>query len=156
MIPCDAALSINQQKSSCLYFHVHSTQMWNQFNSGIDGKFQYWNCLPYILAYKSIFLPSEKGVPRSIRLIYRSYFLPAKGKMFSAILDTQHYRVQPNKSQSRNKIVISLPTIRILRDFKPILTSTYTVSICPRKELQGEKLTSTYLLGRLIHMYKSI
>jgi len=30
------------------------------------------------------------------------------------------------------------------------LTPTYTVSICLRKELQGQKLTSTYLPGRLI------
>ena len=33
------------------------------------------------------------------------------------------------------------------------LTSTYTVSTCLRKELQGQKLTSTYLPGRLICEY---
>ena len=33
------------------------------------------------------------------------------------------------------------------------LTSIYTVSICLRKELQGKKLTLTYLLGRLIPEY---
>jgi len=33
------------------------------------------------------------------------------------------------------------------------LTSTYMVSICWRKELQGKKVTSTYLLGWLIHEY---
>jgi len=33
------------------------------------------------------------------------------------------------------------------------LTSTYTVSICPGKELQGQKLTSTYLPGWLIGKY---
>ena len=33
------------------------------------------------------------------------------------------------------------------------LTLTYTMSICLRKELQGQKLTSTYLPGRLIHEY---
>jgi len=39
---------------------------------------------------------------------------------------------------------------------KPILqksTLTYTVGICRRMEFQGKKVTSTYLLGRLIHKY---
>jgi len=38
----------------------------------------------------------------------------AEGKMFSAILDTQHCRVQPNKSKSRYKIVTPLPTNPLL------------------------------------------
>ena len=33
------------------------------------------------------------------------------------------------------------------------MTSPYTVSIGPRKELQGQKPTSTYLPGRLIREY---
>ena len=48
--------------------------------------------LPYILAY----FGSEKGAPRST-------------STYSAILDPQHYRMQPNNSQSQNKSVTSLP-----------------------------------------------
>ena len=70
--------------------------------------------VPYILAYKSIFWVVKREFPEAPRLIRASYFLPAEGKMFSAILDTQHYRIQPNKSQSRNKIVTSLPTNPLL------------------------------------------
>ena len=41
--------------------------------------------------------------------------------MFSAILVTQHYRIQPNKSQSRNKIVTSLPTNPLLFNKEPLI-----------------------------------
>ena len=58
----------------------------------------------------------EKGAPRST-LTY-IYFLPAEGRMFSAIFDTQtllcDYRIQPNKSQSHNKIITLLPTNPLL------------------------------------------
>ena len=59
--------------------------------------------VPYILPVKSI-LGRERA----------SYFLPAEGKMFWAILNTQHYRIQPNKSQSWNTIITSLPTNPLL------------------------------------------
>ena len=68
----------------------------------------------YILVYKSIFWVVKREFPEVPRLIRRSYFLPAEGKEFSAILDTQHYRIQPNKSQSQNKFVTSLPTNPLL------------------------------------------
>ena len=55
----------------------------------------------------------KREFPEVPRLIRVSYFLPAEGKMFSTILDTEHYRVQPNKSRDRNKIT-SLPTNPLL------------------------------------------
>jgi len=61
-----------------------------------------------------IFLVVQGEFSEAYRLIHASYFLPAEGKMFSAILDTQRYRIQPNKSQSQNKIVTSLPTNPLL------------------------------------------
>jgi len=61
--------------------------------------------LLYILSYKSIFWVGKREFSEATRLIRVSYFLPAEGKMFSAILDTQHYRIQPTKSQSWNKMV---------------------------------------------------
>jgi hypothetical protein len=64
--------------------------------------------IPYILTYKSIFRVGKRECPEAPQLICVSYFLPAEGNMFSAILDTQHYRVQPNMSQSWNKIVTLL------------------------------------------------
>jgi len=70
--------------------------------------------IPYILAYKSIFWVGKREFPEAPRVICASYFIPAEGKMFSAILGTQHYRIQPNKRQSRNKIVPSLPTNPLL------------------------------------------
>ena len=66
----------------------------------------------YILAYKSIFWVVKGEFPETPLLIRRSYFLPAEGKMFSAILDTQRYRIQPNKSQSPNKIISLLSIIQ--------------------------------------------
>jgi len=63
----------------------------------------------------SLFFWVVKGeFPEASWLIRASYFLPAEGKMFSAILDTQHYRIQLNKSQSWNKIVTPLPTNPLL------------------------------------------
>jgi len=38
------------------------------------------------------------------QLIRASYFLPTEGNMFWAILDTQHLRIQPNKSQRQTKL----------------------------------------------------
>ena len=70
------------------------------------------NVLSYILVYKSIFWIVKREFPEAPWLICRSYFLPAEGKMFSAILDT--HRIQSNKSQSQNKIVTSLPTNPLL------------------------------------------
>jgi len=58
---------------------------------------------PYILAYRSIFWLGKR-FSEATRLIRALCFLLAEGKMFSAILDTQHYRTQPNKSQSWNKL----------------------------------------------------
>jgi len=52
----------------------------------------------------------KRELSGATRLICTLYFLPAEGKMFSAILDTQHYGIQPNKSQSQNKIITLLPT----------------------------------------------
>ena len=60
--------------------------------------------------YKLIFWVVKRELPEAPRPICPSYFLPPEGKMFSTILDTQHYRIQTNKKQSRNKIVTSLPT----------------------------------------------
>ena len=70
--------------------------------------------IPYILAYKSIFWVGKREFSEATRLIHVSYFLPAEGKMFLAILDTQHYRIQYNKRQSRNKIITSLPNNPLL------------------------------------------
>jgi len=41
----------------------------------------------------------------------------------------------------------------ILSQYLTSTYTTYTVSICLRKELQGKKLASTYLPGWLIHEY---
>ena len=43
--------------------------------------------------------------------------------------------------------------IRILRDFKPILDLNLYGEHSLWKEIQGQKLTSTYLPGRLLHEY---
>jgi len=68
----------------------------------------------YILVYKSIFWVGKREFPEAPQLICMSYSLLAERKMFSAILDTQHFRIQPNKNQSQNKIVTSLPTNPLL------------------------------------------
>jgi len=73
-----------------------------------------YQAVPYILAYKSIFWVGKREFSEAPRFICASYFLPAEGKMFSAILDTQYYRIRANKSQSRNKIIASLPTNPLL------------------------------------------
>jgi len=64
--------------------------------------------------YTSVYWVGKREFPEAPRLICVSYFLPVEGKMFSAILDTQHYRIQPNKSQSWNKIVTLLPSNPLL------------------------------------------
>jgi len=47
--------------------------------------------------------------------LHRCYYhIPAEGKMFSAILDTQLYRIQPNKSQSLNVCNRILDSHRLL------------------------------------------
>ena len=51
-------------------------------------------------AGKLIFWGGKGEFSEAPRFIHASYFLPAEGTMFWAILDTQHYRIQPNKSQS--------------------------------------------------------
>ena len=61
-----------------------------------------------------MFWVGKREFPEAPRLICASCFPPAEGKMFSAILDTLHYRFQPNKSQSWNKIITSLPTNLLL------------------------------------------
>jgi len=52
---------------------------------------------------------------------------------------------------------VSLPVKKLiliyLRHTCQYLTLTYTTSICPRKDLQGHKLTLTYLPGQLIREY---
>ena len=58
---------------------------------------------------KSVFWGGKRQFSEAPRLMRMSYFLPAEGTMFWAILDT-HYRIQHNKSQSQNKITTSLPT----------------------------------------------
>jgi len=58
---------------------------------------------------KSILGEGKREFSEAPQLIQVSYFLPAEGTMFWAILDT-HYRIQHNKSQSQNKITTSLPT----------------------------------------------
>jgi len=70
--------------------------------------------IPYIFAYKSIFWVVKREFPEAPRLIHASYFLPTEENIFSAILDTQHYSIQPYKSQGRNKIITSLPTKPLL------------------------------------------
>jgi len=70
--------------------------------------------IPYILEYKSNIWVVKREFPEAPQLVRASYFLPAERKMFSAILDTQHYRIQPSESQSQNKFVTSLPTNPLL------------------------------------------
>jgi len=75
-------------------------------------------CTESLLLFQLFALPigSEKGAPRSTSTYrYMPDIVPTSWrKYFLVILDTQHYRIQPNNSQSQNKIVTSLPTKSLL------------------------------------------
>ena len=95
------------------YFHLEITwlvaqNMWTDYlkdTTSLKKMFYFIKSVKTTTVYthvQVIFLGREKR------------FSEAEGKMFSAILATRHYRIQPDKSQSQNKIVTSLSTNPLL------------------------------------------
>jgi len=70
-----------------------------------------------VVVYHKYLWGGKREFSEAPRLICASYFLPAEGRMLWAILDIQHYGIQPNKSQNPIRLLRVISHVRLRMHF---------------------------------------